>query len=374
MNFVRSGISCVVFLTLMAAVFLPQNPAEAIPAARPFAMGFTPYPYDATVEAWSETFDLVNAHADMLTHHFDDGIPWQEAFEKTPYRASILGSLEFRRARTGENKRIYLAVTPISNLRDDLAGEWTDLPSQPRTGPWAHRGFGNPEVRTAYLNHCRFLIEWFKPDWFAYAVEVDILFDKRPDLYPAFLKLARKTYRTLKREYPDLPIFLTITTAGQRPEFDSRRAAMQKALRYSDYVAVSTYPYLTMGGEGNPRGIEKDLLIRMAALAPDKPFAIAETGYPAEPLELPSVPITIPARPAWQKRYASWLLTECEALDAEFVSWFCVVDYDRLWDLMEEQGVSDLFKAWRDTGFFDGQLQPRPALKIWEKWRAIPYN
>ena len=59
------------------------------------------------------------------------------------------------------------------------------------------------------------------------------------------------------------------------------------------------------------------------------------------------------------------LFAEAEVLDAEFVVWWALVDFDALWNAA--LGQDPLARIWRDTGLFDESLNPRPALDIWQQ-------
>lgn len=54
-----------------------------LPQTRPFHMGFTPFPYDFAQDALEFTYANVNYHSDLVIHHFDSGIPWDEALENS---------------------------------------------------------------------------------------------------------------------------------------------------------------------------------------------------------------------------------------------------------------------------------------------------
>ena len=215
------------------------------------------------------------------------------------------------------------------------------------------------------------MIEEFDPDYFAYAIEVDLFYWNRPDLFEGFVALAKRTYNDLKKRFPDLPVFLTFT-AGPAEQLEERSVAFEQLLPYTDMIAISTYPYLIQEVEGDPRKIDGDWFRRMAELAPEKPFAVAETGYTAETVEFEGLGVTIEGKRAWQRKYAKLLFRQCRKLDAEFIVWFVAVDYDELWKLMEEGGAPEIFKAWRDSGLFDENMNKRPALKLWDKWLRRP--
>lgn len=84
-----------------------STPAQATPT-RSFAMGFTPFPYDVDPLTLGTVVDDVYARlavdADMLAHHFDNGIPWNAALaDSYPYDSNIM------------------SVTPTNLARDSLA-------------------------------------------------------------------------------------------------------------------------------------------------------------------------------------------------------------------------------------------------------------
>ena len=67
------------------------------------------------------------------------------------------------------------------------------------------------------------------------------------------------------------------------------------------------------------------------------------------------------------------MLQEADELDAQFVIWFVVADYDELWGVLKWMVMfNPLMRAWKDTGLYDGDLNPRPALQVWDDWLAKP--
>jgi len=96
--------------------------------------------------------------------------------------------------------------------------------------------------------------------------------------------------------------------------------------------------------------------------------AITETGWIAENLVIPAFGVDVPSSEAFQQAYASHLLSEADALNAEFVIWWTVVDFDALWNgvLLQDPVAS----IWRDIGLYDEGLQARPALGEWQSWLA----
>ena len=123
----------------------------------------------------------------------------------------------------------------------------------------------------------------------------------------------------------------------------------------------------------DPREIPANYLDEFQALAPDKPIAVTETGYIAETLDVKEFGWHAEGSALWQTIWVDWLFRELNRLDAVFVIQFVPRDYDKLYDwITENQGEIEFFKTWRDTGLWDGEGKPRPALKVWDAWLALP--
>jgi len=142
---------------------------------------------------------------------------------------------------------------------------------------------------------------------------------------------------------------------------------------YSDYIALSSYPYFEIGsynyGSTDPINIPKNWYSRYREIDIYKPFAIAETGYIAEDLDLSEYGVTKQGNPIWQADFLQGFFKICNEYKAEFITYFCAYDYDDGWKTMQALGLSSpLYKMWKDIGLYDGQGIERPSLQVWEKW------
>ncbi len=69
----RFGIApWVVGILIGTATGLPAGEEQS---ARHFAMGFTPFPWDISIEAVAATDAYITKNGDIVAHHFDNGIP-----------------------------------------------------------------------------------------------------------------------------------------------------------------------------------------------------------------------------------------------------------------------------------------------------------
>ncbi len=341
-----------------------------IPETRPFLMGFTPFPYDFSQDALDFTYANINYHSDLVIQHLDNGIPWEEALEDSDFPDGLIYDFNDRVSRTGEDKAIYLAITPLSNNRNSIAGYWRESQYLELTEKWKAKSFSDHDVMQAYLNYCKFVIEKFEPEYFAYGIEVNMLGYHDPQAFGEFLVLAENVYKSLKESYPDLPIFLTIQLETFLTYFEDQENIVKSLLPFTDYIAISSYPF---GNFAYPGDIPDDWFSRLYDMSPEKPVAIAETAYLAEDLTLERFNgNTIEGSQDYQLEYLDLLFNQMAGIDCRFITWFVIRDYDQAWLVMEEQGADEIIKSWRDTGLIDEAGKPRKALDYWDSWLSLP--
>jgi hypothetical protein len=307
----------------------------------------------------------------MMAYHFDEGVPWPEAYDNKPYHENVEKELKHRKDMLRKGGKVYVATTPINFERKGLADYWEKKEQIDRPGKWADMELDDPKIIQAYTNYCIKLIETFDPAYFVYGVEVNLLAANDPKAYKKFQTLASKVYPALKKRYPKLPIALSFYLHGP-DRFEQSRDHIKPLLPYTDLFAISTYPYMAYEADGyEVDDIPDDWLMQTKRLAPGKPFAIAENGYLAEDMKV--LTKKMKSSEADQKRYVERMLREAAELDAEFVVWFVVADYDKLWGVLKWAVLfNPLMRAWKDTGLYDGDLKPRPALEVWDEWLAKP--
>lgn len=356
----------IILLLATALIVIPacsEDITQPEPGPEPvLALGFTDFPHARTPEAWLEAFDVIERDGNMAVMHFDDGIPWQEALDEIRYDENYMGELSLKRSRIPRGHVTYLAVTPIAFSRDSLAGYRGTEANMPLPPPWDTLTFDDQDVITAFTNHCDYMIAIFQPEYFAYAIEANMLFALSPDSWDAFITLAGSVYTTLKSRYSYLPIFITLQAEFFLLDEAAQSIAIGQLLPFTDFIAVSAYPFTV---QPDPAQLDPGHLTDLAGLAPHKPFAIAETAWPAEDVTDP-YPVHIPADENRQLAYVERLLADADSLDTAFVCWFFTRDYDSLWDSdLQYSPDAALLRLWRDTGMYDGIGNPRPALTRW---------
>ena len=375
--------SLIFFLTAFLAVswacgsnydYGPTPTSDLKAPARSFYLGFTPAPYEISEKAIHFIYENIANNADIIAHHFDNGVPWPEALNGEEYPTSVKNDWESRKNRTPGGHQVYLAITPIRLLRNGLADYSSAQGEQPLPPPWDTYAFNHTDVKSAYLNHAIKAVEFFEPDYLAIGIESNLLIDHIPEQWEEYLELHIYVYTQLKTRYPDLPIFATVAGNALLDEYQTEHdtaahlAALQQILQYSDYYGISFYPHLFKGAEFPPEMFET-----LFALS-DKPIAITETAYPAESLSILGGYIAWESDPDRQKEYFATLLEEADAREMVFIITFFLRDYDILWAQIEDPDMSNLASIWRDTGFFDEDGNPRAVLDLWQKILSRPYQ
>jgi hypothetical protein len=139
-----------------------------------------------------------------------------------------------------------------------------------------------------------------------------------------------------------------------------------------DAVGVSVYPYVFFNhaDKGDPANLPANWLSQIQALAGNKEIAIAETGWIAERLTIPFFGVDVDSNADMQAAYLNELFAAAEILDARFIVWFALVDFDALWNGV--LGQDPVAHIWRDIGLYDENLNPRPALDIWQAKLSQP--
>lgn len=342
--------------------------------SRSFYMGFTSWPFDFSDSAKQYTTAKVNDLGDLIAYHFDNGIPWNEALANNNYPSQILNDLKEKKASIHAGHKLYVSLSALRSPRTKIALYRSTSDNQPLPSPWDTIGFNNPMVVNAYVNYCSLLIDKLNPDYFNYGIESNSNEWIARD-FSKYKLFCSGVYAALKHKYPSLNLMLSVMVDSDPKSFNNAAELMP----YTDFIALSIYPYIYTGsstnGDTNPDNFPADWLSKMASIAPNKKFGIAETGYIAEDLNLSNYGITKHGTPAWQTTYITKLLDECNHLNAEFVVYWEIRDYDLGWQYLQSIGLTDqALAAWKDIGLIDGSGLARPSLSIWKDWLKKAHN
>lgn len=337
---------------------------------RSFYMGTTPWPADFTFADVDTAYQFLYENSDIISQHFDDGIPYEECLKGSAWPKKLTDDINYRQSRSA-GKNVFLSVSALDLTRKAKAVYYEASTASATTKEqWMLRAFNDADMITAYCNYLEELIRVFNPVMVNYGVESN-LSDWDPAAFQLYKKFLEAVFIRLKKAHPELPLFVSVMVE-ESPAALTNAAAV---LPFSDYLALSAYPYVTVSsaaaGNTDPDLFPSDYFSRFLDLAPQKPFAFAETGYIAEDLVVPSYGLNRKGNEEWQKKYLLKVLDICAQRKARLLIWFCSKDYDKAVETMKTMGnYQDLFALWKDIGLYDQTGRSRPAFNIWKEWKS----
>lgn len=359
----------------ISIIIISCTKGDPTPASRTFYLGFTPFPYEATLDAVEFSYQKIKQDADIINHHFDNGVPWVEAETNSAFHPNVMSDWSYRKTNTPAGHKLYLSAGPINISRNGLANYRGEADDMPLPAPWNTYKFSDQPVKTAYLNYCKRIIDFFKPDYFNMAIEANLLYFNTPEKWNDYLVFHEYIFTQLKAAYPSLTIFSSVTGAQMLSgaitgsDYIKQRDAAKQLLAFSDIYALSLYPYLS-SYLGNP--YPANMFTELFSIS-DKPLAVAETGYTAQTFSIdvqPGTSVTITSDADKQEKYIRDLLEACTERNALFVINFVVRDYDQLWQAIGSP--TDFVIAWKDTGLYDENGTTRKAFDVWKSYLALP--
>lgn len=369
-----AAICCFILLAhgLLIAQEKKGTPSSASIQTRSFRMGFTPFPPDSTPEAVKGVTEFIKLNADIVAQHMES-VPWTEALNGQEFQANLMNNWRNRKNNVPSNATVYLALNPG---RGTLADYWGTTEHDPLPTQFKGKVFSDSIVEEAYLKYCKRAIEFFKPEYLAIGIEVNELAYNAPDKVAAYAQLHQYVYKELKKTYPNLPIFASITLHGlldeRRPqaERDKSLASVKAIMPYNDLVGISFYPFFGNMSDRIDTAFDW-LTARFDGYG--KPYAVAETGEAAAKLtlNLDGKPWQVDGSPERQLEYYKKLFAFAQSRHTDFVISFLSQDYDLLW-MKIAAGTPAIFQAWQNNGFLDDRGSARPALQVWRKFYAMP--
>lgn len=338
---------------------------------RAFYMGMTPWPADFTPQGLGDAYGFINALCDIVSHHFDEGIPYEEAYRGLPMPAKLQGNIQYRQNSTATGKTILLSVAPLDISRHHKAGYTTDTDTHNDSieAHWTQLPANDPAVITAYVNFISYLVDALHPAFVNYGVESNAAPGWDPAEFLQYKDFLAQVYPRLKAKYPSIPFFLSLIVSELPEATDKAR----QLLDYTDLIGLSAYPYTnassTAGGSTDPALLPAEYFTRFIDLAPGKRWGFAETGYIARDLVIPSYQLNKQGTEGWQRDYFEKICRLSNERKGSFIIWFCHQDYDAAAAKLRAAGLySDLFGIWEHIGLTDSAGHQRPAYQSWLDW------
>ena len=109
-----TNLLSVFFIVVIAIGCSNENEKTIATEKRSFYMGVTPWPADFNIAEVDTSYAFVNNHCDIVSHHFDDGIPYEEAFNNQPMPTQLQNDVNYRVSHTNSSKKILLSVSALN--------------------------------------------------------------------------------------------------------------------------------------------------------------------------------------------------------------------------------------------------------------------
>ncbi|MBI2724238.1 MAG: hypothetical protein HYX50_04160 [Chloroflexi bacterium] len=322
--------------------------------SRPFMMGISTLPRELNGDSYAAAFRLAGQSGDMVliqrTPPWGDFLPGADVGQET---ASTTASE--RKAIAGAGVKLFFAIDPTdaASGRDRLA----NLPPA-----LAGKGFGDPDVRTAFVSYARYVALNYRPAYLALGVEMNLYYQRNKDDFTQFESLYQEAYDRVKEISPQTQVTVTFQYEDLQsllPTTEPHLTDWQLVRRFDDKVdvtAISTYPGFAFRSVAD---VPKEYYSQLSAFT-DRPIVIAQTGYSSAAGTQGLNNGTEAEQDAFLKR----VLEDAQALKMPFVIWFAA------WDPAYARDTPS--SAFQSIGLRRSDDTPKPAWDTWIAAKARP--
>lgn len=338
-------------------------------STRPFRMGLTRLPAEASIEGLLQAQTFAHSHGDIVSVAFNSGIPWPEALAGKPFSKDVESSLKYV---PPQGMKLFLTISAINREHKGLAPYWGEQDSRPLPAPWNTHALDSPEVRKAFARFVQRAIREMRPDYLSLGSDANALLSNDPTQWSQWKALYRETYQVVKKAHPSLPVFFTVDVLhylrlADKSSDKDQRGEVADLMKQSDVFAMSLYPHLH---HAVPRPLPEDFLDFASSYR--KPVAMAETGMTSRDIALETLPITLHGSEADQRQYLETLFTIARRDRYLFVINQAPTDFEKLCAVLPAP-ANDLFRIWAYTGLQSSAGKPKPALSVWDAQLKIRY-
>jgi hypothetical protein len=319
-------------------------------------MGFSSMAADRTTVAYTAAFATAAQYGDILL--IQRAPPWAEFLPGASVSTQTAETTRYETALLDQYRslRRFYAIDPTDPAvrRSRIAG----LPA----GVAATTGFSDPQLRQAFIAYVMYVVTNYAPDYLAIGVEINMLYERSPQQFEAFVTLYREAYAVAKTARPQMLVFPTFQLEDLEGTLDTAHSPHWEVLDpfrgAMDALAVSTYPYVNDAVQ-SARDVRADYFSQLATHF-EGPVIIAETAWPSAPVEGE----TILGTEADQRAYLERLLADAERHGIAAVVWLAALD--PAW----AQGGPQL--GLRDLGLRRSDGGNKAAWAVWEAWARRP--
>ena len=327
------------------------------PAGEPRAvrLGFGVLPAELTAESYRRSFATAAQYAEVV--RIQRAPPWEDFLPggKISTQTADTTRLETSLLAQYRSLKRFYAIDPT----DPAVRRTRPVNLPPSIDP--DEGFNSPALREAFIKYTAYIAKSYQPDYLALGVEVNMLADRRPGQFEAFVTLYREAYKAAKDASPKTKVFPTFQLEDLEGTLDAVHPPHWEVLEnfrgVIDVLAVSTYPYL--GELRAAADVPADYYTQLKTRFTGE-IMIAETAYPSAQVEGRGVV----GSEEDQLAYLTRLLSEADASGIGTVIWLAPLDPG-----FATAGNATIF---RDTGLRKSDGSNKLAWPAWEEWARRP--
>lgn len=347
------------FALLAVGLLSLQNPET-----RCFRMGFTPWPSELSIQGIETADKFLKAHGDLVSIMLIGGIPWQEALDDKPFSEDVNRQLSFK---PHKGAKVFLSISPLAMDRKSLAPYWGEKDNLPLPADWKDQPFDSPKVISALTKFTLRSVAALKPHYLAIGVEINALLSLNRAAWPAYKRMHRSIYQSVKQAHPTLPVFFTTEVnhfLGRSTEAkgSGQEAEVADLMRHSDLFAMSYYPHMTWDTAYPIKSGFFSFASRF-----QKQVAMSETGMLSKPVTV--MGLELKGGEELQRQYYEVLLSSAQKGRWAFVTTFCTTDYEKLLPAIPPE-TRDVANIWTYTGLQSSDRSLKPAGRVWDSWFA----
>jgi len=338
---------------------LPIGPTVTRPAPegepRSVRLGFSTLPPERTAEAYIGTFATAAQYADIVL--IQRAPPWEDFLPGASISKATADNTLTEKALLEQYKglALFYAVDP-----SDGAVQRTRIANLPSSID-PEVGFNDRRLKDAFIAYVTYVARNYEPEYMALGVEVNMMYDRNPAQFEAFVELYKEAYVQVKATSPETKVFPTFQLEDLEGNFGRVHPPQWEMLDifegYMDVLAISTYPYRTDLRSASE--LRPDYYAQLRTRW-DGEIIISETAHASAPVE---GQISIGSEED-QQAFLERILQDAEEYDFSAVIWFAALDPS-----FATQGAALVF---RDIGLRRSDGSNKLAWSTWEEWARRP--
>jgi hypothetical protein len=322
---------------------------------RTVRLGFSTLPPERTTEAYVNTVATAAQYADLVL--IQRTPPWEEFMPggSTSDQTRELTELERELLDQYDGLGVFFSIDPT-----DGALQRTRIANLPASVD-PEVGFNDQRLRDAFIGYATYVAANYEPDYLALGVEVNMLYNRRPEQFDAFVSLYVEAYDAVKQQSPETRVFPTFQLEDLEGSFGTIHPPEWEVLDFfrgkMDALAISTYPYLA--GVRSAADIRPDYYSQLRDRFEGE-ILISEAGYASAPVE---GKVNVGTEED-QRAFLERILGDAEANEFSAVVWLAALD-----PAFVSEGASSVFS---DIGLRKSEGSNKLAWGIWEEWVRRP--